>query len=176
MDELAVSAYQDVLVRDLGQLPDVAALSMLEAGELLHDISKKSLPALPGQKLSNIKTQRYKDEWSPCLVALEAHCRSISRIAYRLSGFGKGKWWKDSMEQAAGIRLAVDEWERIVHALKWPDGKISQEEWVGLSPTEWRLQAEDSPSTLLQCCHSDLKTYQSLSWAQEARKENDDLL
>ena len=70
-----------MLVRELGQLPDVAALSVLEAGELLHDISKKSLLALPGKKLSNIKTHRYKDGWSPCLVALEAHCRAISRIA-----------------------------------------------------------------------------------------------
>ena len=37
-DKLAVSAYQEVLVRDLGQLPDVAVLSMQEADELLHDI------------------------------------------------------------------------------------------------------------------------------------------
>ena len=54
------------------------------------------------------------------------------------------------MEHAAGTRLAVDEWERTALALNWPDGKISPEALFGLSPTEWRLQAEDSPSTLLQ--------------------------
>ena len=27
------------------------------------------------------------------------------------------------MEKATGIRLAVDEWERTVYVLKWPDGK-----------------------------------------------------
>ena len=73
-DKLAVAAYQDELVRNLGQPPDEAALSMQDADELLHAISSKSLLALPGKKLSNIKTHRYKDGWSPCLVALEAHC------------------------------------------------------------------------------------------------------
>ena len=91
-DKLAVSTFQDNLVRDIGQPPDVATLSMMEADKLLQDISEKSLLALPGTKLSNVKTHRYKDGWSPCLVALEAHCRAISRIAYRLRGFGKGKW------------------------------------------------------------------------------------
>ena len=109
-DKLAVAAYQEDLVKNLGQLPDVAALSMQEADELLHTISSKSLLALPGKKLSNIKAHRYKDGWSPCLVALEAHCRAILRIAYHLRGFGEGKWWKDTMEQAAGVRQAADEW------------------------------------------------------------------
>ena len=113
-DKLAVAAYQEELVRNLGQLPDVAALSMQEVDELLHAMSSKSLLALPGKKLSNIRTHRNKDDWSSCLVALEAHCRAISRIAYRLRGFGKGKWWKDSVEQAAGIRLEVGEWEKTV--------------------------------------------------------------
>ena len=87
-----MSTFRDNLVRDIGLPPDVAARSLMEADKLLQDISKKSLLALPGKKLSNVKTHRYKDGWSPCLVALEAHCRAISRIAYRLRGFGKGKW------------------------------------------------------------------------------------
>ena len=49
-DKPAVSAYQEELVWDLGQLSDVAVLSMQEADELLHDISCKSLLALPGKK------------------------------------------------------------------------------------------------------------------------------
>ena len=72
-------------------------------------------------------------------MALEAHCRAISRNAYHLRGLGKGRWWKGSADQVAGIRQAVDEWEMIVYALKWPDGKIPPEAWVGLSPTEWWL-------------------------------------
>ena len=113
-----MSTFQYNLVRDIGLLPDVAALSLLEADKLLQDISTKSLKAQPGEKLSNIQTHRYKDGWSPCLVALEAHCRAISRIAYRLRGFGKGKWWTDSEEQAVGVRQAADEWERKVHGLR----------------------------------------------------------
>ena len=38
-DKLAVTSFQDELVRDLGQLPDVAVLSLLEADKLLQDIS-----------------------------------------------------------------------------------------------------------------------------------------
>ena len=83
--------------------------------------------------------------WNPCLVALEAHCRAISRIAYHLRSFGTGRWWQDSADQAAGIRQVVDEWEMTVQALKWPDGKIPLETWVGLSPVEWLLQSDDSP-------------------------------
>ena len=86
-----MSEYQETLVRDVDQLPDVAGLSMLEADSLLHGISNKSLLTLPGKKLSNIKAHRYKDGWSPCFVALVAHCRALSRIAYHLHGFGKGK-------------------------------------------------------------------------------------
>ena len=48
---MAVTEYQEVLVRDLGQLPDVAGLSMEEEDSLLQDISNKSLLALPGKKL-----------------------------------------------------------------------------------------------------------------------------
>ena len=109
-DKEAVTENQEALIRDLGQLPDLAGLSMEVSDSLLQDISNKSLHALPGKKLSNIKTHRYKDGWSPCLVALAAHCRAISRISYHLRGFGKGKWWTDSTEQSAGIRLAVEEW------------------------------------------------------------------
>ena len=76
---------------------------------MLKKIADKSLAALPGKALSNIKVHKYKDGWSPCLVALEAHCRAISRIAYHLRGFGKGRWWKDLAAQEAGIRLAVDD-------------------------------------------------------------------
>ena len=122
---------------------------MQDADELLHNITAKSLLALPGKKLSNIKTHHHKNRLSPCLVAPEVRCRAISRIAYHLRGFGKGKLWQNKLKQATGIRLAVDERERTVYALKWPGGKIPPEAWVGLSPTEWRLQAEDSPSTLL---------------------------
>ena len=60
-DKLAVAGYQDELAKKLGQLADVAGLSMEEVDEPLHDISSKSLLALPGKKLSNIKTHRYKD-------------------------------------------------------------------------------------------------------------------
>ena len=111
----------------------------------------------PCWKLSNIKTHRYKDGWSPCLVALEAHCHAMSRIAYHMRGFGKGRWWKGPVDQVAGVKLAVDEWEATVHALKWLDGKIPLEAWVGLSPTEWRLQSNDSPGDLLRVCYADLK-------------------
>ena len=90
----------------------------MEADTLLQDISSKSALALPGKKLSNIKTYRYKDGWIPCLGALEAHCCAISRIAYHLRGFGKGKWWMGSAEQVAGIRLTVDDWEKTVYALR----------------------------------------------------------
>ena len=156
-DELAGTGYQDVLVRDLGHLPEVAGLSMMKADVLLQDISNKSLLALPGKNLSNIKTHRYKDGWSPCLVALEAHCHAISLKAYHLCGFGKGKWWKDSTKQSAGIRLAVDELERTAYDLKWPDWTIPPDASIGLFLTEWRLQTDDTPGNLLQCCHSDLK-------------------
>ena len=66
-------------------------------------------------------------------MALEAHCRAISRIAHHLRGFGKGKWWKDSAEQATGIGLAVDELERTVYA---PNGRMErsrlQRGWASL--------------------------------------------
>ena len=75
------------------------------------------------------------------------------------------------MEQAAGIRLAVDQWEKTVHALKWPDGKIPPEAWVELSPTEWRLQADGLPSSLLQCCHSDLKLLTKACHVRKRRKK-----
>ena len=50
-DKLAVTEYQEVLVRDLSQMPDVAGLSMMEANSLLQDISNKSMLALPGRHI-----------------------------------------------------------------------------------------------------------------------------
>ena len=60
-DKLTVTEYQERLLRDLGQVPDVAGITMLEVDTPLLDISSKSLASLLGKKLSNIKTHRYKD-------------------------------------------------------------------------------------------------------------------
>ena len=73
---------------------------MMEANTLLHDISSKSLLALPGKKLSNMKIRQYKDGWSPCLVILEVQCCANIHIAYHLRGFGKGK--KEGLSRAGG--------------------------------------------------------------------------
>ena len=48
-DKLVAIEYQEGLLRDLGKLPAMAGISMLEAGTLLHYISSKSLLALPGK-------------------------------------------------------------------------------------------------------------------------------
>ena len=42
--------------------------------------------------------------------------------------------------------------------MKWPNGKISPDAWVALSPTEWRLIAgEYTPLDILKVCQASLK-------------------
>ena len=63
--------YTATLLQESERWPAAAALSMADADTFLKEIADKSFAALPGKRLSNVKTYRYKDGWSSCLVAME---------------------------------------------------------------------------------------------------------
>jgi len=156
-DKEAVTRFQDNLRQAYSPLPDPHATSSYDAGTLLQDLSQKSLAALHPKPGSQILKLKYRDGWSPCLVALDSHSRAISRIVYHLKGVGKGKWWSSDAEQHAGVHHHVTHWEKKVYGLKWTDGKIPTDAWVGSTPSDWRLAASDPPLALLQRGEKDLR-------------------
>jgi hypothetical protein len=89
-------------------------------------------------------------------MALDAKLLGLTSMIHRLRGVGKGTWWRSREAQRAGILDMVSTWVATVNKLQW-NGDTPSEVWVGLSPEEWRLAAEDDSETILQKCLADLR-------------------
>ena len=88
-------------------------------------------------------------------MSLDAKMVTITSIAYKIRGVGKGTWWRNQVEQGAGVRSAFTKWETTVRKIKWGAG-IPEEAWVGLSQELWRLEADPDLETILLMCQSEL--------------------
>jgi hypothetical protein len=154
-DAATMTKYRASITRAVQDLPQMDN-SPEAAGNRLKEIAALSVASVPNVAPSQVSPRTYKGGWSPILMALDAKLLGLTNMIHRLRGVGKGSWWRSREAQRQGILDMVTNWTTAVHKLKWP-GDIPAEVWVGHSPEEWRLAAEEDSESILRKCSSDLR-------------------
>jgi exonuclease III len=118
----------------------------LSAEETLKALMKHSVNACPKPGKSTptfYNCSRFKDGWSPMLVAKLTALTSIVKIRQHVTGENKKALWRSKAAISTGIYAVTSDWEKKLRTLSWSDGMSREKAFsTGLGPTHWRLFPE----------------------------------
>ena len=133
-----VQKYKEKLNSKLRQLPD-----NLSPEEILQKLVQHSVQACPrpdAKRPTFYNCSRFKDGWSPMLVAKLAALSSIVHMRQHINGDNKRALWKSKEAISNGIAHATALWEQKLKKLTWDDVKSREHAYaMGLGPSHWRL-------------------------------------
>ena len=133
-----VDHFQRVVAKKVQKLP--STLSPAEAIEAIAQISVEACTKATQKPKTFYNCSKFKDGWSPTLVAKLAALNAITTMRQHITGAHRRKpWWK-AEDIETGIRRVTQEWEYKLLALQF-DTKEQHEEaqLMGKGPSHWRL-------------------------------------
>ena len=133
-----VESYRKNLSQKMSRLP-----KGLTPEELIGRIATLSVQSTPRPSKSNASfynSSRFKDGWSPMLVAKLAALTAITEMRQHITGESKRHRWSHPDVIEKGIECVTKIWEDKLKKLTWDD-KTAHEEahGMGKGPTHWRL-------------------------------------
>ena len=133
-----VEKYRAVMLQKTDTLSeDISAEDTLKA---LMKLSVNACPK-PGKPTPTFyNCSRFKDGWSPMLVAKLTALSSIVKMRQHITGENKKALWQSKEAISKGIYVVTSEWDKKLRSLSWSDGTSREKAFItGMGPTHWRL-------------------------------------
>jgi exonuclease III len=133
-----VEYYQRLVNNKVQLLP--ATLRPDEVIEAISTISVQACTRASSRPKTFYNSSKFKDGWSPILVAKLAALTAIITMRQHITGaHRRSLWWKvDDIE--VGIRRVTIEWEQKIKQLQFDTKELHEEaQLMGRGPTFWRL-------------------------------------
>jgi len=133
-----VEHYQRVVAKKVMTLP--TSLSPADAIDAIANILVAACTKATQKPKTFYNSSKFKDGWSPTLVAKLAALTAITTMMQHITGAHRRKLWWKVEDIEVGIRRVTLEWEHKLQALQF-DTKEQHEEaqMMGKGPAYWRL-------------------------------------
>ena len=134
----SVEIFKEKIIKKINKLP--TGLTPEDIMGKIATISVQSTPKPGKPNTSFYNSTRFKDGWSPMLVAKLAALTAITEMRQHITGEGKRHRWSHPDIIEKGIENITRTWESKLKKLTWDD-KAAHEEAHSMAkgPTYWRL-------------------------------------
>jgi exonuclease III len=133
-----VARYQKLIENKISRLP-----SSIPCEELIQEISHISVDAcnrVTRRPKTFYNCTKFKDGWSPLLVAKLAALNAITTMRQHITGAHRRKLWWRVEDIEMGIKRITMEWENKVRQLQFDTQQQHEEaHLMGKGPVHWRL-------------------------------------